>query len=208
MKQKRTAPTRRDTTHPTFSPATLLVATVALSLLALTGARTATGAGKRTRYKRIVPLQLQSVRFAGACHLIYTTMSSGDFFEGLERHETQRGTVFRKGLGPVDQFPKTILLEIKDTVTDCPPPTLPPRHGIAAQVMGSLRGEANWEIGTEVRAVEGLTLRRVSGPLEEFSNIWIFEIEVPSVNVPLTGRLTVDLRTKEGAQLVRILAKL
>jgi len=187
---------------------TALVFATVLSFSNTAVAGHAAAHGKRTRYRKEIPLVVQPVRFAGGCHLFYATVSAGNFFDGLERLDTRRGTEYRKGQVQVTEFPEQIVVLIRDTVIDCSSPTMPRNYSTTALLVESLSVKGDWQFGTKSQPLEEPTLHRVNRPLQELHNILEYEVVVQCKNIPLAAQLTLDLVTESGERVVRIIGKL
>ena len=64
-------------------------------------------------YKEVVPLSSGQVRDRDVCVNFSPVMTSGEFFDGLQRHETPSGDEFHKNSRVVQNFPEQITVQLQ-----------------------------------------------------------------------------------------------
>src|SRR5580704_13161219 len=64
-------------------------------------------------YKEVVPLSSGQVRDRDVCVNFSPVMTSGEFFDGLQRHETPSGDEFRKNSQVVTNFPGQLTIQLQ-----------------------------------------------------------------------------------------------
>lgn len=180
-----------------------------LSLLGTTVVLGALGAQKKVVYGPRVPLGVDLMRFDHACVVLRTSMSAGHFFDGLKRVETSQGWEFRKGSQPVDHFPDKVFIEVEGRIVNCSPKSSV-RHvpGSPADLMNSLRFEAQWKRGPELRPVQIVSVEARRPPFEELKETWVYTVAIPGRDVPLTDSLVLYVLSQAGERVTRISARL
>jgi hypothetical protein len=125
--------------------------------------------------------------FEDICVVFDGFMRAGDFFEGLERTDTPSGPEFRKKSKPVNSFPEEISVEIDARVNKCFEKM--PVPGLATDLMNSLRFEAEWKRGAEVRPAAVVLIKGDQPVWRELSNMWNYELEIAAKDVRLRDSL-------------------
>ena len=75
---------------------------------------------KKQQFESFVPVvSSQSIKSAQYCGNLTGVLSSGEFFDGLQRLGTGRHTEFRKDAQPVREFPSTIAISLAGRITPC-----------------------------------------------------------------------------------------
>ncbi|HKW61717.1 MAG TPA: hypothetical protein VJN89_04160 [Candidatus Acidoferrum sp.] len=157
---------------------------------------------------------------SGACFRIYGIMNSGDFFDGLKRIDTDRGTQFRRGTEAVTKFPDsvTISFAIKDF---CPAGVqeMGTRPYLTQKMVDDLRLSIYWKHGVDLKPVKDV--REIASHVDRIQPYatslaaelptryeWSFEFVVPSAGVSLMDGLAFVFRTPDGHIAARVAARL
>jgi hypothetical protein len=129
-----------------------------------------------------------------------------EFFSGLERSETPKGSTFRKSDQLVSGFPDHVVLRITTKAWDCategPWATVMPglAWSLPPELLG-LRFRVNW-VGSAVRELGELQPEFFSEPSSDLRPPdKFYSLDVPSDGVPLTDSLEVRILTKTGNQI-------
>jgi hypothetical protein len=168
----------------------------------------------RSPYRQSVAFGPQNVELDGICFVLVGSMSAGDFFTGLRRIDTPNGVEFRKGSSMMERFPSEISVRIAADGIACPDKPGGENMPVpSADLANSMRFEASWKRGMQLRPVETLS---VKGPAIEKGWIpwaepypmWIYELKVVSKDVPLTDHLVISLYSKDHKRLARLSARM
>src|SRR5579862_6299823 len=87
------------------------IAIVICASLMMTRAARAQSPGQIVEYKEVVPVSAGQIRDKDVCINFSPVMTAGDFFDGLQRHETASGDQFRKNSQVVTTFPDQITVQ-------------------------------------------------------------------------------------------------
>jgi hypothetical protein len=136
--------------------------------------------------------------------ILFDAGLTGDFFKGLERHDTPNGTEFRMSGHVVSAFPDDVILEI----TPRPVPTPPafswiigiPTRRLPPEFL-DLRFQVKWT-GSSIRDLGELPSELLTEPWTE----WrlperLYRLQIPAKGVPLTDSLEVRIFTHSGNQI-------
>jgi hypothetical protein len=172
-------------------------------------------------FGRNIEFGMQAVTVGDTCYLVGGTLSAEDFFLGLRKTVTDAGPEFHKGKNPLEYFPSKLHARVALTGAAC--------HGTIeddasaeriARFAQSIRFEAHWKTGTNMRPVESLTVNHSSlqrrkpqaRPLfnrpGEPQQVWIYELGLATKEVPLTDHLILSLLTSDGTTIARLSASL
>ena len=162
---------------------------------------------KKQRFESFVPVvSSQSIKSGQYCGSLAGVLSSGEFFDGLQRLGTGRHVEFRKGAQPVKEFPSTIAVSIAGKITPCASEQsgsgvsfVPTGNGSTQQEVNEftngLKFTAQWinPRGAGVQPVSNWSVTKsVSDDRTWGVNDQIptrFAFQVPSQGVPLTNQL-------------------
>ena len=70
-------------------------------------------------YKEVIPITSGQIRDGKVCINFNPVMTAGDFFDGLQRHETASGDEFRKNSQVVKNFPDQITVQVQTAINVC-----------------------------------------------------------------------------------------
>lgn len=169
----------------------------------------------QTKYGANVFMGLDFQRFEDACILFSAYMTAGQFFEGLEVTETASGRRFRKASQSASSYPERAVVRFRAVVWRCSaPPWEDPDPDLAKHIMISLRFEAQWKTGLELRPAEVLLMATSEGPHQirdtlwaDKSYEWIYDLSINSKDIPLTDHLILSAFSKDGKRLARLSAR-
>ncbi|MFQ5664421.1 MAG: hypothetical protein ACE5HL_11380 [Terriglobia bacterium] len=193
---------------------------VLLCFVVLLGPASGWSGKKKIKYSETVSAGVDSYSYDSICVTFHAVMWADDFFDGLERIETRKGSEFRKGSRIVKYFPGKISFEIEADVFNCPEnrensdrlktdpiiivPPVPQVPPAASGFMSSLQFEAYWKTGFKLRPVQHLSIKEAARvPWTELQNVWVYVLEVQAKDVPLTDRLVVHVLSKDGKKVAR-----
>ena len=157
----------------------------------------------------------------GVCFRVSGNATSPEFFENLKRIDDGHGTVFRRGLETVTQFPDQLLLTlvIHDQSRSPGLHQIGTRRYLTREMMSALQLSLYWKRGVELRQVKDI--REVGASVERIAPYatalaaelpqrfeWSYQLLVPSAGVPLTDSLVFVFRTAEGRIAARVAARL
>src|ERR1700679_4232397 len=103
-------------------------------------------------YKEVVPLSSGQVRDGNVCVNFSPVMTSGEFFDGLQRHETPSGDEFRKNSRVVTNFPEQLTVQLQLSISVCDADIYTPAP--APGFVNGIRFKAQWKRGLAMRPVE------------------------------------------------------
>lgn len=117
---------------------------------------------------------------------------------------------FVKNGEEVKVFPERLVIGVVAVVTHIPTKrTGPVVSKPSDEFMRSLKFEAHWKTGLQMRLAKELTLERVSTPYSGYhSTSWSYTLTLKDVDVPLTDHLILDVLSPEGKRVVRLSASL
>src|SRR5580704_4231929 len=74
---------------------------------------------KKQQFELFVPVASQPIKSDQYCGNLSGALSSGEFFDGLQRLGAGRHIEFRKDAQPVKEFPSTIGISLAGKITPC-----------------------------------------------------------------------------------------
>lgn len=181
-------------------------------------------AKKKQQFELFVPVVAsQSNKSDQYCGNLSGALSSGEFFDGLQRLGTGRHVEFRKDAQPVKEFPSNIAVSLAGNITPClTEPTnsaltfVQPGNGSSRQAvnefMNGLKFTAQWKTPRGVQAISNWSVTKSVSDDEAWGvNDQIpmrFAFQVPSQGVPLTNQLVISVYAPSGTKLVTFTAGL
>ena len=170
---------------------------------------------KTPPYKRVVPIGTAIARDGALCIDFVGSMTSGNFFEGLESTDTDAGRRFYSGNREITEFPEELTVEIKARVVDCSVSRPQPLNDETARKLASvINFKVEWKKGVQQQPVEGFSLKispPEPAPMSELApapDVWTYMITVKSKNVPITDHLIVSINSGNGKLLTRLSVRL
>src|ERR1700689_5059961 len=157
-------------------------------------------------YKEVVPLSSGQVRDGNVCVNFGPVMTAGDFFDGLQRHETPSGDEFRKNSRVVTNFPEQLTVQVQLSISVCDADIYTPAP--APGFVNGIRFKAQWKRGLAMRPVEQFAIQRVAIPSEEGDSRMLFLLKIRDKNVPLTDHLIISVISPQGKLLSRMSGRL
>jgi hypothetical protein len=157
----------------------------------------------------------------GVCFRVSGNATSPEFFDNLKRTDDGHGTVFRRGLENVTQFPDQLLLSFFIRDESCTPGLhqVGTHMYLTREMVGSMQLSLYWKRGVDLRQVKNI--REVRASVERVVPYatalaaelpprfeWSYQLLVPSAGVPLTDSLVFVFRTVEGRLAARVAARL
>jgi hypothetical protein len=157
-------------------------------------------------YKEVVPLSSGQVRDQDVCVNFSPVMASGDFFDGLQRHETPSGDEFHKNSRLVTNFPEQLTIQLQLSISVCDADIYTPAP--APSFVSGIRFRAQWKRGLAMRPVTELRVQRVAITSEEGDSRLLFLLKIRDQNVPLTDHLIISVISPQGKLLSRMSGRL
>jgi hypothetical protein len=177
---------------------------------------------KRQQFESFVPvISSQSIKSGQYCGNLAGVLSSGEFFDGLQRVGTGRHIEFRKGAQPVKEFPSTIAISLAGKIAPCASERSGSGGDFARTGNGSSQQELNeftnglkftaqWVNPRGVQPVSDWSVTKsVSDGKSWGANDQIptrFAFQVPSQGVPLTNQLEITVYLPSGVKLATFTA--
>jgi hypothetical protein len=157
-------------------------------------------------YKEVVPLSSGQVRDRDVCVNFSPVMTSGEFFDGLQRHETPSGDEFHKNSRVVQNFPEQITVQVQLSISVCDADVYTPAP--APSFVNGIRFKAQWKRGLTMRPVEQFAVQRVAITSEEGDSRLLFLLKIHDRDVPLTDHLIISVISPQGKLLSRMSGRL
>jgi hypothetical protein len=157
----------------------------------------------------------------GACFRVAGRVTSINFFDNLKRFDTDNGTVYRRGIEAVTQFPDQVKLSfaIHDGPCTTGLQTVGTRTYLTREMMGTMKLSLYWKHGVDLQPVKKITEKNYSVETippyatnlaselpERF--IWEYEMVIPSAEVPITDSLVLIFRTPDNRIAARVAARM
>lgn len=157
----------------------------------------------------------------GVCFRIYGIMNGGEFFDGLKRIDTDKGTQFRRGTETVTKFPDsvTVTFAIRDQLCPRDMQQVGTRKYMTQKMIDQLRLSLYWKHGVDLRPVkDAKEIASHADRIQPFAASlaaelparyeWSYEFVVPSTGVSLRDSLAFVFRTPDGHIAARVAARL
>jgi hypothetical protein len=157
-------------------------------------------------YKEVVPVSAGQIRDKDVCINFNPVMTAGDFFDGLQRHETASGDQFRKNSQVVTTFPDQITVQVQTAVVVCDADLYTPAP--LPSFFNGLQFKVQWKRGLTMRPVAQIVVQRVMFASQEGDNRLMFLLKIHDHNVPLTDHLIISVISPQGKLLTRMSGKL
>ena len=164
------------------------------------------GAAPIVEYKEVVPLSSGQVRDHDVCVTFTPVMTAGDFFDGLQRHETPSGDEFRKNSRVMTDFPDQLTVQLQLSISVCDADIYTPAP--APSFVSGIRFKAQWKRGLAMRPVTELRVQRVAITSEEGDSRLLFLLKIRDQDVPLTDHLIISVISPQGKLLSRMSGRL
>lgn len=140
--------------------------------------------------------------------LFHAGMTSGDFFDRLERRMMDRERFYLNSK-PISDYPE--LVKVKLFANEWASAGLPEwaspeiRYpGTAKAVMDSIVFKAEWKTGLTLRPVLRTTVRRLQkDEMMPYPSLWGYELAVSSKGIPLTDHLIVSVYGPDSSLIAR-----
>ncbi len=157
----------------------------------------------------------------GVCFRVSGNVTSPEFFDHLKRIDDCHGTVFRRGLETVTQFPDQLLLSfvIHDQSCSSRLHEVGTHLYLTREMMGALQLSLYWKRGVDLRQIKdvtevGTSVERIipyatalaSELPQRFE--WSYQLSVAGKGIPLTDSLVFVFRTRDGRIAARVAARL
>ena len=170
---------------------------------------------KKTQFELFVPVASQPIKSDEFCGNLGGALSSGEFFDGLQRLGSGRRIEFRKDSQPVKEFPSKIAVALAGNITQCGSASdsrvdfVQPGNGSSPRAvndfMNGLKFTAVWKNPRGVQQVSNLSVTKsVSNDSAWRVNDQIpmrFAFQVPSQGIPLTSQLMISMYGPSGVKL-------
>jgi hypothetical protein len=176
---------------------------------------------KKQQFELFVPVASQPIKGDQYCGNLSGALSSGEFFDGLQRLGAGRHIEFRKDAQPVKEFPSKIAIALAGNITPCaagisnaPVDFVEPGNGSSQQAvnqfMDGLKFTAVWKNPRGVQPVSNWSVTKsVSNDRSWRVNDQIpmrFAFQVPSQGVPLTNQLVISVYAPSGVKIATFTA--
>lgn len=170
----------------------------------------------KTFYGKSVKFGPQEADLQDTVVIFLGALTGGDFFSDLERVDIPSGPIFRRHLRIVQYYPERLSVKLEAYETKfAPKGSSPNPSGVDPDFMRTLRFEGQWKTGMRLRPVDTLSLDKISDEEEQYPedsrflrHRWIYDLNVQSLEVPLTDHLIVSVFSKDNKRLVRLSASL
>ena len=144
-------------------------------------------------------------RNAAVCIAVDTSLSSGTFFEGLQRTGGGSGAAFHKAGQEIRTFPETVLVTVKTAGAYCNGLSAPVGPFLNDDYMGSLLFKVSWGKGLSERPAEVSSARASKVAMtEQGPTRWVYELRVASKDIPITERMILRICSADGKPLLRL----
>jgi hypothetical protein len=188
-----------------------IVSTTFLSVPAISSPkkRTPVQEHRTVEYQQEVFLGLDSFPYSGntgVCIDVGASLSSGTFFEGLQRTGGASGATFHKAGQEIRTFPKSMLMIVETVGAYCEG-FLPPIGGpfLNDDYMRSLLFKVSWAKSLSERPAEVSSIRASKvGMTEQGPTRWVYELQVASQDIPITERVILKGYSADGKPLFRL----
>ncbi len=157
----------------------------------------------------------------GVCFRIHGVMNSSEFFDGLKRIDTDKGTQFRRGTETMTKFPDTVAVtfSIRDQLCPSGMHNVGTRKFMTQKMIDDLRLSLYWKHGVALQPVKnGKEIESHVDRIQPYATSlaaelparyeWSFQFVVPSAGVPLTDSLAFVFKTPDGRIAARVAARL
>lgn len=166
--------------------------------------------------RRTVPFDYLNYHKGNQCTSFAAFMSSGDFFEALRISEVASSRKFYRGDKEVTDFPDTITIEIRSTMSACSNLLVKPAvNSVAHDFTSGVTVKAKWITGLKERPAEIASLALSPPDASEVPwvsgsemPVWTFMLTIVSKGVPLSDHLNLELYSKDGTLLGQMTGRL
>src|ERR1700722_10870210 len=189
-----------------FAHRNMSIAIAICALLMMVLGASGQAPGPIVEYKEVVPVSAGQIRDKDVCINFSPVMTAGDFFDGLQRHETASGDQFRKNSQVVTTFPDQITVQVQTAVTVCDADLYTPAP--LPSFFNGLQFKVQWKRGLAMRSVAQVVVQRVMFASQEGDNRLMFLLKIHDHNVPLTDHLIISVISPQGKLLTRMSGKL
>lgn len=170
---------------------------------------------KKQQFELFVPVASQPIKSEQFCGNLGGALSSGEFFDGLQRLGSGKKIEFRKDSQPVKEFPSNIAIALAGDIKPCGEASeshvdfVQPGNGSSPRAvndfMNGLKFTAVWKNPRGVQPVANWSVTKsVSNDSAWRVNDQIpmrFAFQVPSQGVPLTSQLMISVYGPSGVKL-------
>ena len=167
---------------------------------------TAASGGGKKQYRQTVPMGTKGISEGQSCAVLSASATAGSFFQGLERRRGPKGIEFYKGSARVTEFPAQVRVKVQAVGVPCSPtPVAGLPHGAShGDFLRKLRFQADWRRNSGSRvSVEGLSPHLDQPASARLADTWFYEMDVPSLSIPLTGKLILRVQAQDGSELAK-----
>ncbi|OLE47556.1 MAG: hypothetical protein AUG46_06220 [Acidobacteria bacterium 13_1_20CM_3_58_11] len=157
----------------------------------------------------------------GVCFRVSGNVTSPEFFDHLKRIDDGHGTVFRRGLDTVTQFPDQLLLSfvIHDQSCSSRLHEVGTHIYLTREMMGALQLSLYWKRGVDLRQIQNVTeigtsVERIIPYATDLASElpqrleWSYQLAVVGKGIPLTDSLVFVFRTRDERIAARVAARL
>jgi hypothetical protein len=162
---------------------------------------------RKTTYETFVVLPAHRFQTDGICGDLSGKASSGKFFNGLQRIETEQGVEFHRKSKVVREFPDEIDFSLEGAIGSCPA-SIPnsATSTVLSDFVNNVRVTADWTDGDSSRAIRNLSVTKIppiTGWFRESEQPrWGLSIKIPSNGVSVSNTLDVSVLSESGHKIM------
>lgn len=163
-------------------------------------------ADKPKKYARVVPVGPAIFRLGNSCIEMSARMSSGTFFDRLQKIENHSVVSFQKNLRPVESYPEYIRLRVFGLSASCSSGRASMPTDRAAELMRTARFRAFCGTAPSERTLE-VSGRGVQSPAVD-SMAWTYDLNIHSDGCSLSAPLTLNMVSPTGSPIAQFKGQL
>jgi hypothetical protein len=155
----------------------------------------------------------QVVPLAGSCLWVDGGMTSGSFFDGLERRQSGTSSEYRKGSDVIREYPESVTVAVR-FLNQCAKPMSDSDFADFADLAGRMVFRVDWKAGLQV--TPAVLSPIAAGCIRSMQSVVgnaplpipsvTCHISIPSKGIPLENHLIVSVFSRSGARLTRLSA--
>lgn len=163
---------------------------------------------KIVEYKERVPMSTGQIRQGEVCAYFFPELESDEFFNGLQRTETDTYRFYRKFDQPVTTYPSHLTIQIDVRISLCDADVYTPAP--TPDFMKSLHYKLQWKHDLYLRPVPNYVIQSIPLNLPEGGeNRRLLVVQIRDAGtVPLTDHLILTVLSPEGKILTRMAARI
>lgn len=163
------------------------------------------GTKKKSVYRRTIYGGWDMVRFVNTCLIFEPSMTSGDFFEGLQKLDSPDGTTFAKNSQRIELFPEDLTVEIKIAAVACMPAKQESLGPIRLpDDVAHLRFDAQWKENMRLFEAQVSAQTFNVGTLVGKEMTWYRTLTIHSATIPISDHVIVAVSSDDGRRIARV----